>query len=160
MVTNPLRELSVRQNLMLAARLAAQAIMAPVAFGAHAMVEDDKGRLLLVRHTYMPGWFFPGGGVNRGEPARNAVRRELNEEIGLRDFASCELFGLYTRKHFFTTNVIALFHIKGATFDFKPNREIADAKFFAAGAPPAEVGAGPRRRFAEFKGEAPKSGYW
>lgn len=159
MVTNPLRERSLRQNLMLATRLAAQAIIAPVAFGAHAMVEDDEGRLLLVRHTYMPGWFFPGGGVHRGEPALDAVKRELNEEIGLQDFASCELFGLYTRKHFFTTNVIALFHIKGATFDFKPNREIAEAKFFPLDTPPKEAGAGVLRRFVE-RSDGRRSGYW
>lgn len=160
MVTNPLRERSLRQNLMLAARLAAQAVIAPVAYGAHAMVEDGEGRLLLVRHTYMPGWFFPGGGVNRGEPALDAVKRELKEEIGLESFATCELFGLYTRKHIWATNVIALFHVKGAIFNFKPNMEIAEAKFFALDAPPIGAGAGPLRRFAEFKGKAPKSGYW
>ncbi|HEY4125298.1 MAG TPA: NUDIX domain-containing protein, partial [Rhizomicrobium sp.] len=70
-----------------------------MAFGAHAMVEDGQGRLLLVRHTYMPGWHFPGGGVNRAEPAADAVIRELKEEIGLTSFAARELFGLYTRKH-------------------------------------------------------------
>jgi 8-oxo-dGTP pyrophosphatase MutT (NUDIX family) len=160
MVTNPLRERSLRQNLLLAARLAAQAAIAPVAYGAHAMVEDGEGKLLLVRHTYMPGWFFPGGGVNRGEPAPEAVKRELKEEIGLESFVSCDLFGLYTRKHILATNVIALFHIKGGIFDFRPNREIAEAKFFPPDAPPAGAGAGPLRRLAEFRGEAPKSGYW
>ena len=160
MVTNPLRERSLRQNLLLAARLATQAVIAPVAYGAHAMVEDGEGRLLLVRHTYMPGWFFPGGGVNRGEPANDAVKRELKEEIGLESFATCELFGLYTRKHIWTTNVIALFHVKGAIFNFKPNMEIAEAKFFPLDAPPAGAGPGPLRRFAEFATGREKSGYW
>jgi len=160
MVTNPLRERSLVQNLALAARLAAQAVIAPVAYGAHAMIEDGEGRLLLVRHTYMPGWFFPGGGVNRGEPALEAVKRELKEEIGLESFGACELFGLYTRKHIWTTNVIALFHVKNAIFDFKPNVEIADAKFFPLDAPPKGIGPGPLRRFEELATGKEKSGYW
>jgi 8-oxo-dGTP pyrophosphatase MutT (NUDIX family) len=160
MVTNPLRERSLGQNLALAARLAAQAVIAPVAYGAHAMIEDGEGRLLLVRHTYMPGWFFPGGGVNRGEPACDAVRRELEEEIGLERFEACELFGLYTRKHVWATNVIALFHIRGAIFDFKPNLEIAEAKFFPLNAPPKGTGPGPLRRFEERATGKEKSAYW
>ncbi|HEY4125302.1 MAG TPA: NUDIX domain-containing protein [Rhizomicrobium sp.] len=168
MVTNPLQaepkalsdKRSLAQNLMLAARLTTQAIIAPVAFGAHAMVEDGEGRLLLVRHTYMPGWHFPGGGVNRGEAAANAVIRELQEEIGLATFARCDLFGLYTRKHFWTTNVIALFHMTGAAFDFKPNAEIAEAKFYPPSAPPDGIGGGALRRFKERAEGKERNLYW
>lgn len=160
MVTNPLRERSLLQNLALAGRLAAQAVMAPVAYGAHAIIDDGKGKVLLVRHTYMSGWFFPGGGVNRGESALDAVKRELKEEVGLKDCRSCELFGLYTRKHVWATNVIALFHVKEAVLDFRPNAEIAEAKFFPLEQPPEDIGPGPLRRLAEMRGEAPKSSYW
>jgi ADP-ribose pyrophosphatase YjhB (NUDIX family) len=168
MVTNPLQAESkgasdsrpLLQNLALAARLAIQAVIAPVAFGAHAMVEDGQGRLLLVRHTYMPGWHFPGGGVNRGEAAAEAVIRELKEEIGLTSFAACDLFGLYTRKHVWATNVIALFHMTGAEFDFKPNSEIAEAKFYATDAPPAGIGGGALRRFKERAEGKEKAPYW
>lgn len=160
MVTNPLRERPFWQNMALAVRLAVQAVAAPVAFGAHAMIEDDKGRVLLVRHTYMPGWFFPGGGVQRGETAADAVHRELFEEVGLQRCDSCELFGLYTRRHVWVTNVIALFRIRGAEFAFSPNAEIAEVRFFPTDFPPTSIGAGALRRFAELRGEAPKSGYW
>ena len=131
-----------------------------VTLGAQGVIVNDALGVLLVRHGYRPGWHFPGGGVNRGEPATDAVVRELKEEIGLTGFETCELFGLYTRKHIWATNVIALFHMTGVTFDFKPNAEIAEAKFYAPDAPPSEIGPGASRRFRERVEGKEKSPYW
>lgn len=50
-----------------------------------AVVTDRRGRVLLIRpHGYSSdNWTFAGGGVERGENADKAVRRELREELGL-----------------------------------------------------------------------------
>jgi len=41
------------------------------------------GALLLVRHSYKPGYGLPSGGRRRGEVPRDAAARELREEVGI-----------------------------------------------------------------------------
>jgi ADP-ribose pyrophosphatase YjhB (NUDIX family) len=51
-----------------------------------ALVQDDAGRLLVVRRANEPGqgqWSVPGGRVELGEDDLAAVRREVLEETGL-----------------------------------------------------------------------------
>ena len=56
--------------------------------GVRAVATDAGGRVLLVRHTYTPGWHFPGGGVEKGETAVLSMQRELKEEAGIEAAAS------------------------------------------------------------------------
>ncbi|MFE6775005.1 NUDIX domain-containing protein [Streptomyces sp. NPDC057702] len=53
-----------------------------VASGVLLFDEDD--RVLLVDPTYKPGWEFPGGVVESGEPPTRAGVREVVEELGTR----------------------------------------------------------------------------
>jgi 8-oxo-dGTP pyrophosphatase MutT (NUDIX family) len=55
----------------------------PRTFGAHAVALTPQGRIILVKLRYAPGWRVPGGGRAPDEDPRDAVLRELREEIGL-----------------------------------------------------------------------------
>ncbi|MFT3811357.1 MAG: NUDIX domain-containing protein [Micropepsaceae bacterium] len=68
----------------------------PTVMGACGMVVNEAGAMLLVRHTYMRGWHFPGGGVNKRETVLAALHRELREELGITIRGEPELIGVYT----------------------------------------------------------------
>jgi 8-oxo-dGTP pyrophosphatase MutT (NUDIX family) len=55
----------------------------PRTFGAHALALTPEGKVILVRLRYAPGWRLPGGGRAEDEDPRDAVLRELREEIGM-----------------------------------------------------------------------------
>jgi 8-oxo-dGTP pyrophosphatase MutT (NUDIX family) len=51
---------------------------------AQGLLRDPRGRVLLCELTYKPDWDLPGGVVESGESPREAVVREVEEELGLR----------------------------------------------------------------------------
>lgn len=152
--------MAARRSRFLPWLLAYKALRTPVAFGVSAIVPDVQGRLLLVRQRYTPGWHFPGGGVDRGEPPARAIIRELQEEVGLQSSATPEFYGLYTRTVGMTTNVVALYRVNDATIAFRPNAEIAEIIWADPHAPPDDATPATLRRFGELRGEAKQSEYW
>jgi 8-oxo-dGTP pyrophosphatase MutT (NUDIX family) len=123
----------------------------------------SEGKVLLLRHTYQPGWHFPGGGVEPGETAEESARREAEEETGFRPAGALRLVGLYLHVHEATNrDHVALF--AGEEVErvrvFKPNAEIAEIGWFAPEALPADVEAGTARRVAEIVGGAPVPARW
>lgn len=59
-----------------------------------ALVEDEKGRVLLVRSPKR-GWEFPGGQVEIGEDLFEALIREVKEETGI-TISVGRLVGVYS----------------------------------------------------------------
>ena len=52
----------------------------PMSLGVRAIVISPDEKVLLVRHGYVSGWHFPGGGVEVGETCLESLKRELEEE--------------------------------------------------------------------------------
>jgi 8-oxo-dGTP pyrophosphatase MutT (NUDIX family) len=67
-------------------RLYLRLTCANVLLGVSALIQDERGGLLLLDHTYRDAyhWGMPGGYVKRGEPPERGLRREVWEETGLR----------------------------------------------------------------------------
>lgn len=51
--------------------------------GAHAVIFNDRGEVLMLKATYGSfGWSLPGGAMDPGETIHDCVRRECLEEMG------------------------------------------------------------------------------
>ena len=134
----------------------------PVVLGVRTILLDGDDRVFLVRHSYVPGWHFPGGGVERGETVRTAALREAREEAALEITGEPELVGIYLNGAMANRNHVAVF----ATRSFRPlvgikdDWEILERGFFPVRTLPAGTTDGTRARLAEWLDGAPRSETW
>lgn len=130
--------------------------------GAQGAVIDAEGRILLVRHSYRPGWWFPGGGVEWGETLETALARELDEEVGVTLTGAPELHGVFANFTNFPGDHIAVFIVRQwqRKENYRAPLEIAESGMFAPAAPPDPTDPGTRNRLAEIFGRAPLSPMW
>ncbi len=130
--------------------------------GVRAACFDSQGRLFLVRHTYMSGWYLPGGGVERGETMLEALEKEMREEGNLELGDPPQLFSLYLNERASRRDHVALYICRNVrqTGERKPDYEIAECGFFELDSLPDGVTKATRARLAEIAGAAPVSQKW
>lgn len=130
--------------------------------GAQGVVIDGEGRVLLVRHSYRPGWYFPGGGVEWGETIETALARELQEEVGVTLTGPVELHGVFSNFASFQGDHIAVFVVRHwqRREACRNLGEIAEARMFARANLPERVDPGTRARLAEIFDRAPINSLW
>lgn len=134
----------------------------PMTLGVRGLVIDSDDRVMLVRHTYVPGFYLPGGGVERGETLLAALTRELAEEANVHLDGAPTLHGVYLNRRASPRDHVALFVVR----DFRhsgpraPDAEIAEAGFYALDSLPDDTTTATRARLAEVLDRAPSSPYW
>jgi 8-oxo-dGTP pyrophosphatase MutT (NUDIX family) len=118
--------------------------------GVRAVVTDAEGRVLLIEHTYVPGWHLPGGGVDRGETTEAAVARELREEAGIDPAGRPRLISIHSNERHFRGDHVLVYRVEAFTEVPQTARgEILTLGFFAPDALPEATTASTRRRIAE-----------
>lgn len=129
--------------------------------GVRAACFDESGRVFLVRHTYVPGWYMPGGGVERREDALEALVRELREEGNLELTEQPRLFQVYFNRQTSPRDHVLFYVAKVRQAGMRrPDREIADSGFFPLDDLPEDAPPATLRRLKEVQGELPVAATW
>ncbi|MGL4440527.1 MAG: NUDIX domain-containing protein [Bosea sp. (in: a-proteobacteria)] len=130
--------------------------------GVRAVVLDAEERVLLVEHTYVPGWHLPGGGVEIGETLMQALIKELTEEAGVKLTGKADLHGIFHNARVSRRDHVAVYVVRDFAWDGppRPNREINAADFFPLSNLPATTSPATRRRLAEVLDDGPIIATW
>jgi ADP-ribose pyrophosphatase YjhB (NUDIX family) len=122
----------------------------PMTLGVRGLCLKDDA-VFLIRHTYVPGWQLPGGGVETGESLREALDKELMEEGNIRLTGEPQLIQVYFNRRMSKRDHVALFVCRDfeQTTPKLPDHEIAESGFFPVNALPEGTTRATRERIAE-----------
>ena len=132
-----------------------------VTIGVRAVVIDDEGRVFLVKHSYVTGWYLPGGGVEIGEAVGTALARELLEEGNISLTGPPQFFGMYLNRRVSGRDHIALYVVR--SFQQRPqqrSREIVAHGFFPPESLPVDTTPSTRARILEVLEGRPVAEVW
>jgi len=130
--------------------------------GVRAVVLDADNKVFLVRHSYIAGWYLPGGGVDYGETMEQAMRRELKEEGDIDVTGDVVLHGIFLNSHISRRDHVAVYVVRHFRQDRlpAPNREIIECGFFDTAMLPEGATPGTRLRIAEVLDGKPLMATW
>jgi len=127
--------------------------------GARALVVNND-QVLLIKHTYQSGWYTIGGGVKKNESTREAIVRELLEEVGVTPLEAPDLFAVYHNSFEKRDDFVAFYIVKKFEMKESYSPEISEKKWFYLNDLPLEITPSTRRRIEEFLGQRQTSDRW
>lgn len=129
--------------------------------GVRGVAVDGEGRVLLVKHTYVHGWWLPGGGVERGQAAEDALIREMREEAGLIVEGRPRLVSVHSNERHFRGDHVLVYRMDRFTMTERSSHgEIAEIGWFDPVALPDDAHRSTRARLAEVFGGVEATTEW
>ncbi|HUP27692.1 MAG TPA: NUDIX domain-containing protein, partial [Chloroflexia bacterium] len=119
--------------------------------GVVALVLDEEGRVLLLRHTYRRSrpWGLPGGGLKPGETLEECLKREMREEAGMEIEIDSFLSAAAHRDRRLVDMIFSCRPAAGQSLaTFRANSEISEAGFYPPDALPEGVSSAQRTLIA------------
>ncbi|TPK71487.1 NUDIX domain-containing protein [Mesorhizobium sp. B2-3-3] len=135
----------------------------PMTLGVRGLVFDTASNsVFLIRHTYVPGWQLPGGGVEVGETMAEALARELAEEGNIAMTTPPVFKSMHFNRRASRRDHVGFYLIEqfSQTTPKLPDHEIAEAGFFPLDHLPQGTTPATLRRIAEVFGGEVVSSYW
>lgn len=134
----------------------------PMTLGVRGLIIDKDDKVLLVKHTYVSGFYLPGGGVETGETILQALERELFEECAVSLKSPPLLYNIYLNKRSSSRDHVALFVIRNFCDEGPrlPDKEIAEVKYFPVDQLPDDATPATQRRIDEVLNNIEMSPYW
>ena len=131
--------------------------------GAAILVLDEQDRLLMMKRSDIGCWGIPGGGMEPGEVAEDAAKREALEETNL-EVGEMALFGVFSGPELYykypngdeVYNVSIVYLSRDWHGNIKLNGEHSEWKWFAASDIPEDVSPPIKPVLEQFKSSVSK----
>lgn len=97
-----------------------------------ALILNDDGEVLVVKETGRDWWDLPGGGMDHKESIKDAIARELKEEVNLSGDFTYEVISVDEPAFLDHANlwqVRLVFFVKPAVMQFSPGEDGDDLRF-------------------------------